>query len=200
MQSCGEVEEVVRGVVEIRRFGGDWRAGTGGVLPDWIGVSRVAYQGNDLKQNLLYYHSAVMITFSSSSPSLFPSNKTGEAEAIIYTPHGIYPSDIEIVATAEPKVRTLALLHGLQDISLGAQPNMGAHNGLKVQRLLGARYWVGTHDEVKRGGGIVSWFLERKMVSLKEAVEREREEGCVFEGLGEVRFEEVGNGESFILE
>jgi hypothetical protein len=49
--------------------------------------------------------------------------------------------------------------------------------------LLGARYWVGTHDEVKRGGGIVSWFLERKMVSLKEAVEREREGVCL-RGLG----------------
>lgn len=74
---------------------------------------------------------------------------------------------------------------------------MGAHNGLKLQRLLGARYWVGTHDEVKRGGGIVSWFLERKIVSLKEAVERERME----RGSGlEVRFEEVGNGESLILE
>jgi hypothetical protein len=43
VQSCGEVEEVVRGVVEIRRFGGDWRAGIGGVLLDWIGVRRVAY-------------------------------------------------------------------------------------------------------------------------------------------------------------
>jgi hypothetical protein len=78
---------------------------------------------------------------------------------------------------------------------------MGAHNGLKVQRLLGSRYWVGTHDEVKRGGGIVSWFLERKVVSLREAMERERLE---VEGkdvdLGEVRFEDVGNGESLVLE
>lgn len=66
-------------------------------------------------------------------------------------------------------------------------------------------YWVGTHDEVKRGGGIVSWFLDRKMVSLKEAVEREREEkggleGSELEGFGELRFEEVGNGEGLVLE
>jgi hypothetical protein len=48
---------------------------------------------------------------------------------------------------------------------------MGKHNGLKVQRLLEANYWVGTHDEVKSGGGIVSWFLDRKMATLGEAVE-----------------------------
>jgi hypothetical protein len=195
-------------VVEVGRFSGDWRERNeeGEVLPDWVGVSRVAYQGNDLKQNLLYYHSAVMIAFSSLSTSPSSTTEEAEAEAIIYTPHGISPSDIEPVSKANPKIKTLALLHGLQDISLGAQLNMGAHNGLKVQRLLGAKYWIGTHDEVKRGGGLVSWFLDRKVVSLKEAVEREREEhgggleGSKLEGLSEVRFEELGNGESLILE
>jgi hypothetical protein len=178
-------------VAEIPRFCGDWRLSSLAPLPDWLGVSRVAYAGNDL----LYYHSALMITFPLSGTG-------GEAEAVVYTPHGISPADLAPVATtAEPKIHTLALLHGLQDISLGAQLNMGAHNGLKVQRLLGSRYWVGTHDEVKRGGGIVSWFLERKVVSLREAMERERLE---VEGkdvdLGEVRFEDVGNGESLVLE
>jgi len=192
-------------VREIGRFGGDWREGGSGgdVVPEWVGVSWVAYAGGDL----LYYHSAVMITFQSSSFELETiDGREEEAEAVIYTPHGISPSDIEPVSTATPKIRTLALLHGLQDISLGAQLNMGAHNGLKVQRLLGAKYWIGTHDEVKRGGGIVSWFLDRKMISLKEAIEKEREErseslkGSGLEGLGEVRFEELGNGESLILE
>lgn len=190
-------------VREIGRFGGDWNQGGdgGGVLPDWVGVSRVAYAGNDL----LYYHSAVMLAFQSPSWDA-ETGEEGEAEAIIYTPHGISPSDIEPVSTANPKIRTLALLHGLQDISLGAQLNMGAHNGLKVQRLLGAKYWIGTHDEVKKGGGIVSWFLDRKVVSLKDAIEKEREErggslnGSGLETLGKVRFEELRNGESLILE
>ncbi|KAK0124153.1 hypothetical protein ONS95_009136 [Cadophora gregata] len=186
-------------VAEIPRFGGDWRESSTSPLPGWVSVSRVAYPGKDL----LYYHSAVMVTFPSSEPA---GGIDGEAEAVIYTPHGISPSDLAPVATASPAIKTLALLHGLQDIRLGAQLNMGAHNGLKVQRLLGAKYWVGTHDEVKRGGGIVSWFLDRKKISLKEAIEREKEEkgedlrGSAVEGLKEVRFEELGNGESLVLE
>ncbi|KAH7389180.1 hypothetical protein BKA64DRAFT_580561 [Cadophora sp. MPI-SDFR-AT-0126] len=188
-------------VGEIPRFTGDWRSSSLSPLPGWVGVNRVAYPGQDL----LYYHSAVMVTFPSSKAE-GDVGMDGEAEAVIYTPHGISPSDLAPVAKASPAIKTLALLHGLQDISLGAQLNMGAHNGLKVQRLLGAKYWVGTHDEVKRGGGIVSWFLDRKTISLKEAIEREKEErgeelkGSAVEGLKEVRFEDLGNGESLVLE
>ncbi|KAH6711854.1 hypothetical protein BKA61DRAFT_555082 [Leptodontidium sp. MPI-SDFR-AT-0119] len=184
-------------VTEIPRFSGDWRESSLSPLPEWVGVSRVAYPGQDL----LYYHSAVMVTFHSGE-----GEGVEGAEAVIYTPHGISPSDLAPVAEAKPAIKTLALLHGLQDISLGAQLNMGAHNGLKVQRLLGAKYWVGTHDEVKKGGGIVSWFLDRKKISLKEAIEKAKEEkgeelkGSAMEGLKEVRFEELGNGESLILE
>jgi hypothetical protein len=153
-------------------------------------VHRVAYTGNDL----LYYHSAILITFPSS-----PSSSSAEAEGILYTPHGISPSDLTTLFTAEPKISMLALLHGLQDISLHswvkkAQLNMGAHNGLKVVRLLRVKYWVGTHDEVKKGGGVVGWFLRRVGVSLQQALEEEGKNG------GEVKFVEVGNGESLVLE
>jgi hypothetical protein len=178
-------------VAEIPRFAGDWRQSSRHPLPEWLGVSRVAYAGTDL----LYYHQAIMIAFGEQ-----------EAEAVIYTPHGISPTDLEPVAKAKPKIGTLGLLHGLQDIKLGAQLNMGAHNGLKVQRLLGAKYWIATHDEIKKGGGLVSWFLDRKIITLKEAIEREKEEkgeslkGTGLEPMADVRFEELRNGESLILE
>ncbi|KAE9368180.1 hypothetical protein N431DRAFT_428062 [Stipitochalara longipes BDJ] len=177
-------------VRQIERFVGDWREnGTGGILPEWMGVHRVAYAGNDL----LYYHSAVMVSFRS---------ETGDdTEVVLYTPHGISPSDLEPLANAEPKIKILALLHGLQDISLEgfwkkAQLNMGAHNGLKVVRMLGVKYWVGTHDEVKKGGGVVGWFLRRVGIGVEEALELEG----MIEGKEEVRFVEVGNGESLVLE
>ncbi|KAM0145944.1 hypothetical protein ACHAPG_011385 [Botrytis cinerea] len=188
-------------VEEILRFGGDWKESSTECLPGWVGISRVAKAGVDL----LYYHSAIMITFSTSSER---NTSGGDAndnvpEAVIYTPHGIDPGDLTLVGNAQPPIRTLALLHGLQDISLPrAQLNKGAHNGLKVQRLLNAKYWVGTHDEIKVGGGIVSWFLNRKVVTLKEALEREVEEngesGDV-KKVGDIKFLEVGNGESLIL-
>ena len=178
-------------VAEIPRFTGDWRQSSIDPLPAWLGVSRVAYAGADL----LYYHQAIMVTFGEE-----------EAEAVTYTPHGISPTDLAPVAKADPKISTLALLHGLQDIKLGAQLNMGAHNGLKAQRLLKAKYWIATHDEIKRGGGIVHWFLDRKIITLKDAVEREKAErsgdlkGTELEAMADVYFEELRNGESLILE
>jgi hypothetical protein len=182
-------------VFEVPRFQGDWRSSSVKPLPEWIGISRVAYAGKDL----LYYHAAIMICFRE------PEGR-GQTEALIYTPHGISPRDLSPISTASPAIQTLALLHGLQDISLTtAQLNMGAHNGLKLQRLLGAKYWIGTHDEVKKGGGFVSWFLHRKMVTLQDAFKREKEEhegsleGSGLE-LGEVRFVALTNGESLILE
>ncbi|QSZ37619.1 hypothetical protein DSL72_008718 [Monilinia vaccinii-corymbosi] len=188
-------------VREISRFGGDWREASAGGLPDWVGISRVAKVGVDL----LYYHSAVMITFSASVEKDVENGGAGEeiSEAVIYTPHGIDPGDLTMVGSAQPPIQTLALLHGLQDVSLPrAQLNKGAHNGLRVQRLLNAKYWVGTHDEIKVGGGLVSWFLKRKAVTLKEALEKEigenGERGDI-EKVGHIKFVEVGNGESLIL-
>lgn len=174
----------------IERFTGDWRINTKGVGVEWLGVSRVAYEGTDL----LYYHSALMVSFPKGEDQT-------EAEAILYTPHGITPQNLTPLLSASPKIQVLALLHGLQDIKLGAQLNMGAHNGLKVFRLLKTKYWVGTHDEVKKGGGIVGWFLRRKGIGVQEAVERERIEGFgTGEELGDVRFEEVGNGGFLVLQ
>lgn len=83
--------------------------------------------------------------------------------------------------------------------------NLGAHNGLKLQRLLRSKYWIPTHDEVKRGGGLVSWMLNRQVITLQEAIKREIEErgvtvdGSALASMAGVHFEEVGNGESLIL-
>jgi hypothetical protein len=187
--------------------GTDWRKTSVPPLPEWLGISRLGVD----KVDLLYYHSAIMFAFLPCSDDASPSFSTAadenaeieaqEAEAIIYTPHGISPTDLQHLPTANPPIHTLALLHGLHDIRLGPQLNLGAHNGLKVQRLTGARYWIATHDEVKKGGGLVSWFLKREVVSVREALEREMKEiGSGKEGKREVRFMELGNGESLILE
>jgi hypothetical protein len=165
-------------------------------LPPWLRISRL---GQD-KVDLLYYHSAVMIAFCGAGED--ENYEAEEVEAVIYTPHGITPEDLKPVATAEPPIRTLALLHGLHDVRIGPQLNLGAHNGLKVQRLTKAKYWVGTHDEVKRGGGIVSWFLKRHVYTVKDAIEQEVQEigQDVDDSMTDVHFAELGNGESLLLE
>jgi hypothetical protein len=183
-------------VIETPTFGGDqtdWRKFSIALLPDWLSITRLV-TGKDA----LYYHSAVMITFSSNS---FES-----AEAIIYTPHGIHVPSLVTVSQAVQSISTLALLHGLHDVSIdwGQQLNLGAHNGLAAQRALNAKYWIGTHDEVKKGGGVVSWFLRRKVYSVKDALESEvkkqgEESKEASDVLGEGQFLDIKNGQSAVL-
>ncbi|KAG9245488.1 hypothetical protein BJ878DRAFT_533864 [Calycina marina] len=181
-------------VQEISPFSGDWRQSSRLPLPEWLGISRVAYPGKDL----LYYHSAIVFIFAGLTMYSSP-------EAVIYAPHGVSPSDVQPLADASPKVDTLALLHGLHDIKLvaKAQLNLDAYNGLKIQRKLKSKYWVGTHDEVKLGSGIVSWFLDRKVITVREALQREGEENggdAELAALAEVNFKNISNGECLILE
>jgi len=129
------------------------------------------------------------------------------AECVIYTPHGIPHTALEPIAQADPPLHTLAFLHGLHDVSISAaqQLNLGAKNGVLAQHKLRAKYWVATHDEVKKGGGVVAWFIRRKIWTLEEALKEARVEidgdvnmdGDEFE---QVHFEDVGNGETLILE
>ncbi|GAB1743667.1 hypothetical protein NU219Hw_g593t1 [Hortaea werneckii] len=111
-----------------------------------------------------------------------PNEDEESAEAIIYTPHGISSGDLTLIPSASPRIHTLAFLHGLHNVRVSTatgrtalQSNLGAHNGLKAQRILNARYWIGTHDGVKRGGGLVAWFLQRESLTLGDALEEERQ-------------------------
>lgn len=173
-------------VIEVPLFeGSDWQHSSISPLPDWLGISRIVTPAN-----ALYYHAAISIFIASAtSPS-------ANAEAIIYTPHGIHAESVKDIAAASPKVSTLALLHGLHDVSMRftTQLNLGAHNALKAQRILDAKYWVGTHDEVKRGSGIIVPLLKRKQISLEDALKAEdRPE------LKDVVFLELNSGESYVL-
>jgi hypothetical protein len=75
--------------------------------------------------------------------------------------------------------------------------NLGAKNGVLAQRILRAKYWVATHDEVKKGGGFISWFLKRKIWTVEDAL---KEAGRDEERFEDVHFRDMGNGESRVLE
>jgi hypothetical protein len=165
---------------------------------------------------VLYFHSAVMMTFnnkqqpcrrSSSHQYAEPEEEDEDAEAVIYTPHGIHSHSegLDAVTEANPRIKTLAFLHGLEHVTLGPvqQLNLGAHNGLKAQRKLKARYWVSTHDEDKKGTGVVAWLLRRKKLSIDHVVEAERKHMRVNQTMGRlegVNWVHVGNGESLVLQ
>jgi hypothetical protein len=127
---------------------------------------------------------------------------------VIYTPHGIPSAALSPIAKADPPLHTLAFLHGLHDVAIGSaqQLNLGAKNGVLAQMILRAKYWVATHDEVKRGGGFISWFLKRKIWTVEDALKeawREANGGDTFMAdreFEDVHFRDMGNGESRVLE
>ncbi|KAK0389069.1 hypothetical protein NLU13_2645 [Sarocladium strictum] len=165
-----------------------------GDVPPWLAIGRVISPGN-----ALYYHSAVLIAFdinyrpSSSSPS--PT-----AEAFIYSPHGIEASDLSGLKSSG--VQALALLHGMHNVRIWMtkQLNLGALNWIKAVGVSGAKYWIATHDEVKKGAGFIAPLLLRTVYTLKDAVAtvdgQLRDEGKA----PEYDFVELGSGDGLVLE
>ena len=182
----------------------NWTATSSSALPAWMGISRIVGQSDSL-----YYHSAIMITFNLDCRSA--SGPRGEcvAEALVYTPHGIRANDLECLKVADPPLKTLALMHGLHDVKISRkQLNLGAHNGLQVQRVCRAKYWVSTHDEVKKARGLITPILSRKVLTMKDALEEERrhnrneltDESSALSVVKDVHFAELKSGESIMLE
>lgn len=180
----------------------DWRKTSLSPLPKWLGISSMV-----TRSDALYYHSAILVTFDLYLTHVKqPSQAVNAAEAIIYTPHGIHAKDLSHLPSATPPIKTLALLHGLHDIKISVkQLNLGAHNGLQAQRMCQAKYWVSTHDEIKKGSGLITPFLYRTVLTLQEAIEKERrEKGRISDQseLSDVRkvaFVELSTGESLLL-
>jgi len=181
----------------------DWRSTSVWPLPDWLGISRVVQE-----KDSLYLHSALLFVFNVAAETTGGTPEEDAAEAIVYSPHGFYADHFRCMPSAIPPIKTIALLHGLDDISINSakQLNLGAHNGLRLQRQLMAKYWVGTHDERKKSGGILAPFLKRRTVTLKEALEKERKKWGFLSDqsnladMRDVRFAALQSGESLLLE
>lgn len=187
--------------VPVYRSAYDWRAvAERSRLPRWLGIGRVHTRGDAP----IYFHSALVITFA-----LAAAGGDRRAEAIVYTPHGVAADSLSLLVAQPGKhpAEILALIHGLHDISLaGAQLNLGMRNAVRAREILGARYWVPTHDEQKVARGLVASFLKRVVHTLpvapgshpitgKDEGESDRRKF----GLVEKSFVEVENGESFVL-
>ena len=180
----------------------DWRKASLYPLPNWLGLAQMVSQSDSLD-----YHSAILLTFNVSQSS--PTDSLAlhsPAEGIIYTPHGIHAKDLEYLPSAKPNIRTLVLLHGLHDVKLSIRKlNLGAHNGLKAQRICKAKYWVSTHDEIKRATGLIAPWLYRNALTFREVLDEERKRNGKIEGGSElfdvrqVTFADLSSGESLLL-
>ena len=180
----------------------DWRDTSIGSLPSWIGIARITTW-----TDILSFHSALLVAFKIGDEKGDASTK-GFAEAIIYSPHGIDADSLQSLSKATPPLRTLALLHGIDDIRIGSvsRLNLGAHNGLKAHRMCQAKYWVSTHDELKGAGGIIATFLRRKTLTIQEAIEKENQtngsslKSTELLDIQDIKFETVISGQSLLLE
>jgi hypothetical protein len=112
-----------------------------------------------------------------------------------------------MLSTAAPRLRNLAFLHGLQDVSLGwgQQLNLGAVNAVKAQKVLQAKYWIGTHDEDKPSSGLVARFLKTKKRTVAEALSQLNSAGNepsngAYDWAADLKCVELRNGESILLE
>lgn len=175
--------------------GDDWSsAGLAAVdpLPDWVAVGRLVAPDNSL-----YYHSAMVIAFR------LDDDVDRSREAVLYAPHGVQSRDLDGIASSG--LRPLALLHGLHDVRIwmAKQLNLGALNGIEAVAATGARYWVATHDEDKKGAGLIAPFLRRTRYSLKQAVDHQEQRLREDSGHGKLpdyRFSELGSGAGLCLD
>ena len=178
---------------EIPAFNSNWLSITKPPLPKHVSISRLQNGGD-----FLYYHSAIVISFTSP-------NGSEQGQSVIYTPHGLPSSEKNPFADCKPPLQTLALLHGLHDVQIPwtgpfssglQQLNLGAHNALKLQRQINAKYWLSTHDEVKKGGGLVGLILRRKVLTLEETLESEKKKEDATE---DVKVVDLENGKGMLL-
>lgn len=180
-------------IVLLPHFQRDWRDTRLSVIPEWLGIGCLTQ-----KKDVQGIHKGIVVSFTSTGLE--------QAEAIIYTPHGIFVDEMAFLTSREPALRILALIHGLLNVKVGLSwigymdANLGAHNGLKLQRMLDAKHWVATHDESKIEKGLTSWILTQNPITLEQALEREKEEARGEErDFGSPNFFPVGNGESLVL-
>ena len=195
IQSWKHFDTVVQ-MPDFKAINNDWQTLSSEPLPSWLSISRVMDE-NDA----LYYHSAIMIAWPTGLGEN-DNTHTPSMESVLYTPHGITPEAIAQLTKASPPIKTLCLIHGLHDVSLKMtqQLNLGAHNGLKIQRSLKPKYWFGTHDEVKKAGGLIKLILRRKIITLEEAIKKAEESLNPHDrNLDRTIFEYIGNGEHRIL-
>jgi hypothetical protein len=172
-------------------FTGDWRQTSKAPLPEWIGIGTLTQ-----KKDPQTIHKGLVLSFDTGKDN---------PEAVIYTPHGILTSDLAFIPTTAPNLRILALLHGILNVKVGwswtgySMANLGAHNGLAVQRLLDAKYWLGTHDERKIEQGFTSLMLTNEYITVEDALEQEKREAGGEECGKENGWRDVGNGGTLVL-
>ncbi|KAL8849592.1 MAG: hypothetical protein Q9221_005419 [Calogaya cf. arnoldii] len=186
----------VHAIVDFSKGKHEWKKPPIAGIPSWLCIARIISD-----KDAMSFHSAILITFNITT-----STEDASSEGLVYTPHGINADDLKQLFAASPQINVLALLHGLHDIRISRrQLNLGAHNALRAQRISGSRYWLSTHDEVKKAGGLVNHFLRRKIWTIEDVLEEEKRRnetldiGSPLADTRDIHFANLESGESLLL-
>ncbi|MCJ1309643.1 hypothetical protein MMC25_003303 [Agyrium rufum] len=174
-------------ISSLQHNGSDWTRCSEPPLPPTIGIFELAPG-----EKSAALHCAMVVVYRSGS------DDNDSTKAIIYSPHGIKPTHVQPLLDARPRIQPSVILHGMDEIgALGQKISLGARNGLEVQRLCKAKYFLPTHDEVKKAGGIFAPFMRRKVLTYDDILAEAR---APKDGWTEnMRFVALKNGESLVL-
>ena len=191
---CWKYFDIVYDIPNLHGEKLDWTSSSIGSLPAWLGMFELAP-----KEDSASLHCALVFTFDTENGTKTRHSKypEGYAEAILYSPHGILPSHVQPLLDAAPPINPLAILHGMDEIgALGQKIGLGAQNGLLVQKMCNAKYFLPTHDEVKKAGGIFSPFLRRKVWTVDQIISKEEKN----QEEPRTKYINIRCGESILLE
>ncbi|KIM21056.1 hypothetical protein M408DRAFT_112131 [Serendipita vermifera MAFF 305830] len=168
--------------------GQSWTTASINGLPKQLSVSRIASKESDFA----YYHACVCIAYQTDAEV-----GTSKAKCILYTPHGIPWASLETLESNDI-AQVSALLHGMHEVTnpkvLGGKLNLGGRNAVRAFHTVRPQLWIGTHDEVKVGRGLVARVLKRRIWTVEEAL---KEEGLVGK---DADFKTLRTGEEVKLE
>lgn len=143
-------------------------------------------------------HNAIGITYHPPGPA----TRSTKPFSILYTPHGLTPALLEPYLThhlhPSGAYPVDLLFHSLNVEAnpklMGGVVSNGAPGGVAIAKMVGARTWVGAHDEEKENGGIATRWIRCRVFGVREA------EGML-EGEGvETTVRRLGVGGVFRLE
>lgn len=124
-------------------------------------------------------------------------------EALLYSPHGIATSEptmCTLLKHAMPKVKVLAIMHGLKESrAWGWQNTFGMQYGLPLYREAKSKYWVLTHDSPLVYSGLVMAGVREVRKTLEWGLGWEKEGLEAGSEREQVNFVEVGNGGFTVL-
>lgn len=126
-------------------------------------------------------HNAIGITLTA------PSDLPQKPLSILYTPHGLTTSLLEPYLTHHLQsigAHPIDLL--FHSLNIEANPRLmggivsnGAPGGVEIAKLMGAKTWMGAHDEEKENGGIATRLIKCTRFTVEEVEERLEREGVM---------------------